>query len=252
MQQSFYNQLYAATYDIDDARHEMIDYYLNKWQQMGKPSPVLEPMCGTGFFLIPFMEAGAEIDGLDSSPHMLAECKQKCAARGVTPNLLEAYIEEMALPRQYGFIYIPDSSFGHIYDKAIAQACLHKLWEYLLPEGHFILDLRTPPHKDTFPESGQTVIEVDDRIDDATMMNTSVWLERDNGRVIRNVTKHEKFVDGQLVTTELMDYNQRFYDRAEFAAMLTAAGFADIQAVKAFDETEPQAHDSIVYSCRKP
>ncbi len=42
MKQSFYGKLYAE----------------------GKPMPVLEPMCGTGLNLLPFLEAGADIDGL--------------------------------------------------------------------------------------------------------------------------------------------------------------------------------------------
>ena len=75
-----YGKLRAANYDIGTEQQPIIDFYLQQWRQAGSRSPVLEPMCGTGINLIPFVEAGAEIDGLDASPHMLAVCRQKLLA----------------------------------------------------------------------------------------------------------------------------------------------------------------------------
>jgi hypothetical protein len=68
--------------------------------------------------------------------------------------------------------------------------------------------------------------------------------------VIRNWNKYERYIDGKLTSTEVFDYNERFYDQAEFEEMLRRAGFADIQATKGYAGGEPQAHDIIVYSCR--
>lgn len=63
--------------------------YLEQWQQLGRPSPVLEPMCGTGLNLLPFLEAGSDIDGLDASPFMLALCREKGTTKGLTCALYE-------------------------------------------------------------------------------------------------------------------------------------------------------------------
>lgn len=87
MSPSFYGRLYAERYDIGDQRHEARMFYLQQWQRLGCPTPVLEPMCGTGFFLLPFLAAGATIDGLDASPYMLALCRAKCAQAGYQPRL---------------------------------------------------------------------------------------------------------------------------------------------------------------------
>ena len=67
MPSNFYNQIYAEGYDADDQRQPVVAFYLCQWEQAGKPSPLLEPMCGTGFFLIAFLEAGADIDGLEEN-----------------------------------------------------------------------------------------------------------------------------------------------------------------------------------------
>lgn len=252
MQGSFYGRIQSENYDFGDERHDLLAYYQNQWQVLGNPSPLLEPMCGTGFFLIPFLETGADIDGLDSSPFMLAECKKKCAKKGLNPTLYQQLLEEIALPRKYGFIFIPDRSLAHIYQKDKAQLCLRQLWEHLAPEGRLILDVKTPPEKGEFGEPGQTNLEVLDSSDGSTVLITSIWLDRDDGRVIRNLSKYEKFLDGKIVETELFDYNERFYDRLEFEEMLRIAGFIDIKSSKGYDNTEPSPHDIIVFSCRKP
>lgn len=69
--------------------------------------------------------------------------------------------------------------------------------------------------------------------------------------MIRNWTKFERYVQGQLVETEIFDYNERFYERQEFLDMLTAAGFVNTRVMRAYDRGEPQQHDVIVYLCQK-
>ena len=64
------SRIYAEGYDVDEHRQPLLAFYLNRWRQAGSPTPLLEPMCGTGFFLIPFLEAGADIDGLDAAHAM--------------------------------------------------------------------------------------------------------------------------------------------------------------------------------------
>ena len=110
----------------------------------GPAGAVLEPMCGTGLKLIPMLEAGAEGDGLDASPFMLAICREKCEARGLDCTLYEQFLEQVALPRRYGFIFIPDRSFGHIHDKTQAAECLRRMYDHLVPGGWLVLDVRPP------------------------------------------------------------------------------------------------------------
>jgi SAM-dependent methyltransferase len=124
MKQANYGKLRAQHYDIGTGDAQIVDFYLELWRRLGRPSPVLEPMCGTGMKLIPLLEAGADGDGLDASPFMLAICREKCEAKGLNCTLYEQSLEQMALPRRYGFIFIPARSFGHTHDKTLAAACL--------------------------------------------------------------------------------------------------------------------------------
>jgi SAM-dependent methyltransferase len=245
------SRIYAEGYDVDEHRQPLLAFYLNRWRQAGSPTPLLEPMCGTGFFLIPFLEAGADIDGFDASPHMLAECRRKCAAKGLTPTLYQQLLEEMTLPRQYGFIFIPDRSFALIYDLSAAQECLHQLAKQLLPGGWLVLDLKPKAREGEFGEAGQTEVALQDRPDGAIVLSTSILSRRDEGRVIRNVTKFEKFVGGELIETELFDYNERMYEWPTIERMLRAAGFTELGVTKAYEDTAPGPQDRYVVTARK-
>ena len=48
MTSSFYGKIYSARYDHNEERFDLLDFYLDRRRQAGKPEPVLEPMCGTG------------------------------------------------------------------------------------------------------------------------------------------------------------------------------------------------------------
>ena len=252
MVSSIYGRLTAASYDHDDQRHELIAFYLAHWRRAGSPAPVLEPMCGTGFFLLPFLQAGAEIDGVDASAHMLAVCRQKCRAHGLNPALYHQALEDLALPRQYGFALIPDRSFAMIYQLDRAERCLRNLWDHLLPGGALVLDVKPSAGPDEFGAPGQTEHDIDDWPDGSTIVTTSMWAAREHGRVLRNVTKVERFVAGALVETELLDYNERWYSQPEIAGLLHASGFTDLEVTRAYDEQLPTADESFVVSCRKP
>lgn len=62
---------------------------------------------------------------------------------------------------------------------------------------------------------------------------------------------HTPHINGELNTTELFEYNERFYNIVEFKEMLRTAGFMNIQTTKAYGDTEPSEHDIVVFSCRK-
>ena len=54
---------------------QALSFYMHHAQQSN--GPILEPMCGSGRFLIPMLQAGLDAEGFDASPSMLDAFKQK-------------------------------------------------------------------------------------------------------------------------------------------------------------------------------
>ena len=61
------------------------DFYLELAR--GANGPVLEVACGTGRILIPCMQAGVDIDGLDLYSSMIEVLRRKASALGLHPGL---------------------------------------------------------------------------------------------------------------------------------------------------------------------
>jgi cyclopropane fatty-acyl-phospholipid synthase-like methyltransferase len=62
---------------------------------------VLDIGCGTGRLLLDYLAQGIDVDGVDNSPEMLARCRAKAQALGLTPRLYEQSMETLALPRAH-------------------------------------------------------------------------------------------------------------------------------------------------------
>lgn len=252
MKRSNYGKLRAQEYDIGNTQSEFVGFYLEVWHRLGRPTPVLEPMCGTGLNLVPFLEAGADTDGLDASPFMLAICREKCQAKGLNCTLYEQFLEQMALPRLYRFIFIPDRSFGHIYDKTLAAECLRRMHAHLLPGGWLVLDVRPPASIDEFGKPGQVDYGLDEYDDGVTIFTTGYWDHLEEGRVIRKWNKMERFVNDVLIETEIFDYRERLYELNELKQALEQASFDEIHTTKAYEhEGTPAERDGIVFLGRR-
>ena len=71
-----------------------------------KGQKILEPLCGSGRFLIPFMKRDFDICGIDLSAEMLNELKRKSPdARAVQADVTEYSPEE-----KFDYILIPSGS----------------------------------------------------------------------------------------------------------------------------------------------
>jgi hypothetical protein len=252
LKQSFYGRIRAQGYDLGTDQSEIVDYYVSHWEHLGKPSPLLEPMCGTGLNLIPFLALGVPCDGTDSSPYMLEICRMKLLQLGLQSSLHQQALETLELAQRYGFIFIPGGSFGHIYDKQIAATSLKRLYDHLQPGGWLVLDVRPPASIDTFGAPGQVDYDLDDYEDGSTVFTTGYWDHLEDGRVIRKWNKMERFMDNILTETEIFDYRERLYDASEIESDLEQAGFQTIRLTKAYEHaTVPGERDGIVCSCQK-
>ena len=62
-----------------------IDYFRQFLEGDGQPA--LDVACGTGRLLVPYLQAGLDVDGCDISEDMLALCRERAEHEGLAPNL---------------------------------------------------------------------------------------------------------------------------------------------------------------------
>ncbi|MBD2534993.1 class I SAM-dependent methyltransferase [Nostoc flagelliforme FACHB-838] len=72
-----YGALCTEVYDISKpigGQYPDVPYYIKHLSKIG--GRILEVMVGTGRLLIPLLEAGLNVEGIDASPDMLACCRK--------------------------------------------------------------------------------------------------------------------------------------------------------------------------------
>src|SRR5208282_6877650 len=68
--------------------------------------PVLDAMAGSGSLLVPLLEAGIQVHGVDNSEAMLASCERRLASAGRLTRLYRQSVATLNLPSRYAAAYI--------------------------------------------------------------------------------------------------------------------------------------------------
>lgn len=119
-----------------------VPYFVRHLSEMG--GRILEAMVGTGRLLIPLLQAGLNVEGIDSSPDMLAACRRNCVARGLTPVLYEGSIENLNVSGLFSAIVVTLGSFMLLESRTAAIAALQACTKHLEPNGKLFVNLELP------------------------------------------------------------------------------------------------------------
>lgn len=216
-------EVYQLTKPVGTTLNGDIAYYLSRLEQL--EGPILEAGVGTGRMLIPLLQLGLTVEGIDNSSEMLRQCKQNCHAHNLTTTLHHGDLADFQFPRQYAAIIIPTSTFCLIDNEAKALKVLRNLHRHLLPGGRLILDLDMP----FYPELGDVTTETYplSETEGITLETKTIEIDWIQQHVIRYL-KYDRWEDGRLVASELQQLLLRWYGLSEFKLLLTALGFKAI------------------------
>ncbi|MEC0123096.1 class I SAM-dependent methyltransferase [Paenibacillus pabuli] len=226
-------EVYNATKPVGHSLGGDIEFYRDVL--MNCNGRILEAMSGSGRVLIPLLEAGLKVDGLDYSTDMLDSCRVLCTQRGLSmPELFAADLETLDLPYRYEVIIIPGGSLLLIQDRQASIKALRNLYQHLEPGGRLVLDLFLPDVTTTTSHySGTSTVQLPDG-DTITMESKDIefnMLQQYKVSLIR----YEKWHHGTLIATELQQLALRWYGVEEFRMILEQIGFSDIVVYADFD-----------------
>ncbi len=243
-----YRTLCTRFYDVDKPQPpaDALAFYLGYCTRAR--GPVLEPMCGSGRFLVPIMERGVDIDGVDASPAMLEACRTKCRERGLAPRLFEQTVERMTLPRRYDLVILPASSFCLLTEPTRIHDALLAIRSAMAPGATLVIEIELHLNRESqsWPWSGRWV----DLPEGGKIVISSLNTYDAADHIMRSVSRYDLMKDGKLCETEMEALDLRYYDRAEFHSLLENAGFVAIDCVKPYSGEKPDGDETVVFECR--
>jgi SAM-dependent methyltransferase len=203
------------------------------------PGPALEIGCGSGRLLLPLLQKGHDVEGLELSPDMLALCRQAAIARGLDPVLHQGDMTVFDPGKTYASLLLPAFTLQLAADPAAALARFNSLLApggliYLsvfipfaelhreLPEGEWYHD-----HRTLLPDGRAASVETRHRLDRKTRV-----LDREH-----RYRLHRQ--DGSLEAEHESTQTLRWFTARQLRGLLAKAGFEPLHAVADFDPEIP-------------
>jgi ubiquinone/menaquinone biosynthesis C-methylase UbiE len=219
---------YTANSPDDDVR-----FLVDEAQKAG--APVLEIGCGTGRVVIPIAQAGINITGLDFSPQMLANAREKIAnldldVRGRI-ELVEGDMRDFSLGRQFNLIAVT-WCFFFLTTPVDQQKTLRCIHTHLRPRGRLIL-INTDPKVELIAARlgplGTALEKTDEFVLQANGHRVVVWRSREidlEPQLTKTIEIHEELdIDGRVIQRTQKKLTSRFTYRYEMQYLLELCGY---------------------------
>lgn len=138
-----YLNLCTQVYDLSKPTPPQDAYEFYRSYAASTSGRILEPMCGTGRFLLPLVAEGFDVHGFDGSQHMLDALHMKAGVQNLKVNVWQGLVEDLKIQEKYSFIFIPSGSFGLITDIQAAKNALKKFYDLLTDGGMLVFEVET-------------------------------------------------------------------------------------------------------------
>lgn len=199
------------------------------------PGRSLEIGCGSGRLLLPLLQEGFTVDGLELSREMLDLCRQQSPHSGLM--LHEGNMDDWQAPQPYATLMVPAFTLQLSRDPA---AALERFAAMLDDHGALYLSTFTPlaeilgalPENDWYPDH-QTLL------DDGQLatIHTMHQIDREK-QILHRQHRYEIHNDhGELTATHESSQQLHWFTREQLKAHLKAAGFTIEKQIPDFKPT---------------
>ncbi len=247
-----YKKLSTEFYDHEQHPYDDVAQIFYKNYALQANGPILEPMCGTGRFLIPLLLAGFDIEGFDASPHMLAALTQKYETlTGTQAPVTQQFVQDFYSPKKYDLIFVPYGSWGLITNLEDSKKGLEIMYHHLLPGGKLILEIETVA---SVPQPSGVWRHADQTRPDGSQLTLSILTFYDeSAQLFKSECHYNVIVKNNVIETEIEDFQMYLYCFDEMDKLLKNTGFTDIKTYQ--DHTKTLATDQsahlLIYECTK-
>lgn len=229
---SLSTMLYQFTKPVGHSLDGDIEYYYEHLKDLkGK---ILEAGVGTGRMMIPFLQKGIAIEGVDISEDMLKQCRINLELANVQGTLYQEDLITMHLPQKYEAIIMPTGSFC-LLPRDKVGAVLQSFYDHLVDGGCLMIDLELPV---SFAENTTTVSQFDlgenKGILFTSMTQEMDWLQQKTS----SINRYELIEAGQVTKSEVANFDLYWYGLNEFDLLLEKNGFHSIRYTLNYEKNE--------------
>ena len=245
MIKNYYGNLCTEMYEIlhKEAPLDELGFYISYAE---KGMSILEPLCGSGRFLVPFLEKGFDIVGMDLSKEMLAKLKKKAPeAKVVRGDILEFDSEQ-----RYDYIFISSGSVSLFTDMELCKAILLKMKYLLKKGGKFVFAVDTIA--DRCPDDSDYKISISVKTKDGydlILKNKNFYDENTQTQFSSSI--YELYNEIELLQREEMDFQTHLYKLGEMEQYLQNVGFTNVKVYSSYEKTiaENNQAEMLLYEC---
>ncbi len=245
-----YLKLCTEFYDLEQHPHhdQALAFYMQQAKQAN--GPILEPMCGTGRFLIPMLQAGLDAEGFDASEYMLDAFRQKYAQMSSQDApIWQQFVQDLSSNKRYQLIFIPYGSLGLITNYEDLKKSLSVLYRHVAPGGKLIIEIETI---ESVPQPcGIWRRGVNTRLDGSKIALSFVTSYDPQSQMFTSFSRYESIINGVVDASEEENFQQYLFRIDELDQLLMDAGFANIKKYQPYDQTKAVSVDApiIIYEC---
>jgi SAM-dependent methyltransferase len=251
--------------EFNSPEQEEVSYLRAAVERFGQPA--LDLGCGNGRILLPLLEAGLDVDGVDISADMVAHAREAADRAGYSPNLAAQPMHELELPRRYRTIFMV-GAFGIGGNRDNEREALVRAHRHLEPGGALLINHELPyeefqgeqwalwqPERRAelprpWPESGGRKTTADG--DEIELIVRTAELDPLAQRVTYEM-RARLWRQGTVVQEETSRLHNSVYFAQEIATLLRATGFEGISIEGGYTGRPATPGDGVVmFVARKP
>lgn len=245
MIQNYYGSLCTEMYEIlhQEAPQDELEFYLSYAR---KDMKILEPLCGTGRFLIPFLERGYDIQGIDLSTEMLEKLKEKAPAAKV----IHQDILEYTSPEKFDYIFISSGSVSLFTDLDLCKKVLSKMKNLLKKNGKFVFAVDTIANRCPEDEDYKTLVSAKTKEGYKLVLKMKNHFD-EQSHTQSSPSIYELYDGTNLLQEEKMDFQTHLYEFGELEPYLHEIGFTQVNVYSSFDQkrAENNKAEMFLFEC---
>jgi hypothetical protein len=190
---------------------------------------LLHPFAGHGRLLLPLLEAGFAIHGVDPSAACLARCRPRLDAAGRAAELFRQDVSTLNVPFRYAAAFVAAGAFQRLADRGRAADALLRIRAHLIAPGLLLLDFFVPAEAAHPPGAAVVEWRMQAMTDGTRIARRSETIIDVASRRRRVASRFERRRGARVIAREDEMRETTWYSEEQAIELVAKAGYRDIR-----------------------